>query len=87
MGEGHTFLEATRATWRGFFMHILSFDGVCYLGDHTCHSSSLVGTILEESWRNEGTTLIFYYLFTHVEVRVVRTLTYFSYFGHDYSLI
>jgi hypothetical protein len=23
MGKGHTFLEATHATWRGFFMHIL----------------------------------------------------------------
>jgi len=56
-------------------------DGICYLGDHVPSILTYwhrFGGSLEE---NEGTTLIFYELFTHVEVKVTRNLVVFPILG------
>lgn len=82
MREGRTFLKATHATWSGLFVHIL-----LYLWSWLPwrpHIPSMLtywhsfGGLLEE---NMGTALVFYDLFTHVEVGVARTLAIFFFFG------
>jgi hypothetical protein len=36
-GRGACLFGVTHAAWKGFFILILSFDGICYIEYHMCH--------------------------------------------------